>query len=446
MTKASEIRVFISHAHKDKSIVMYFVDNVLKKCLLKSISDQIRCTSIDDLTILVGGDNLTLFNDIKSTILFIPFISSNYHKSEFCLLEAGAAHFKNLASTEMEIFPILDEYTSHNQTIYTLVSRQHAVINSSESLNQLYKKCSDLKIEGLPHEKEYKKELDEFIKHYNNTLRKTAISVSANSLLLNTVENSFHSESNIDFPVTLFVNRMEYEAFSMNAIKKNGEKLLWTLFGSPILTDHTEFISDEYITEYDKQFNEAVFKNKYRLIIFPSKSYADAYLNNDLDFYKSRRLINKGITMDDIITRRQKFEESVGKGNLYFTTKRNLIAWASKIKVSFNHKTFDFEFAFISKGAKNKKENYGITSGFHTNSFDNSGDRGDLKHIIIYPQLIEKKLYQKISKSNYSEYSLYKDIELQIKIFEEIDDVRSSLRKNYVISNHINNNNLKSLI
>ena len=367
MAKPNKIKVFISHAHKDKNIVTYFVENVLENCLLKNYKNDIRCTSLDDSTILVGGNNLDLFKDINSTILFIPYISSNYHKSEFCLLEAGAAHIKTLRN-KIYVFPILDEFTKPNETIFTLIAQRHAIIKDNSSLLQLHKICNDIGFTSLPSFSDYENELDTFVNYYNKVLRKTSKSLSAKNLLLNAVENSFHSESNLDFPVTLFVNRTEYEEFSMNAIKKSGDKLLWTLFGSPILIDPKDFISPIILLIMIKNLKRLFTMQKFRLIIFPDKTYAKAYLDDDEKFYEKFKIVKKSFSKKAINTRKIKFEDA-NKECLYFTTKKNIIEWANESGIEIDFKTFDFEFAFISKGTKNKKENFGITSGFHSNSF-----------------------------------------------------------------------------
>lgn len=440
----SNIKIFISHAHKDKHIVAFFVENVLKKVLLKNYQAEIRCTSLDDSTILVGGNNLALFQDVHNTTLFIPFISANYHKSEFCLLEAGAAHMKTI-NKSIYVFPILDEFIKHNETIYTLIANQHALINDSNSLKQLYTICQQNGFTRLPLLSDYEKELDAFVKQYNKELRKSSKTFSAKMNLLAITENSFNSESNLDFPVTLFVNKAEYEDFSVDVIRKKGQRLLWTLYGSPLLVDPKDLVGTTFLTDYDMEFEKSVFNDKYRLVIFPDKRYAKAYKDDDLLFYKSLSIKNRFFTKKNIKCRRLKFEEA-NKGNeLFFTTKKNIEDWAKKSKITIDFSTFDFEFAFISKGSKNSKENFGITSGFHSNSFDKDSDRNDLKHIIIYPNQIDNRLSNKFFKNNYKELLLFKDIELQIKIFEQLADKNSLLRRNYIVANKLDNSNIKYL-
>lgn len=436
-----KIKVFISHSHNDKIIIEYFVENILKKLLPKNIN-EIRCTSLEDSTILVGGNNLELFNDINNSTLFIPFISSNYHQSQFCLLEAGAAHIRNL-NNKIYVFPILDEYTNYRETIYTQVVRQHAVINDLSSLKQLHSICESLKFTDMPDENDFVTELTNFVSYYNYTLRrKSSKKLTTKEVLLNTVEKSFHSESNIDFPITLFVDRREYEKFSMDVINnKGGEKLLWTLSGSPILEliNHDDIASRNFLTDYDTAFNKSVFNEKFRLIIFTDKDYAKAYLDDDESFYTAIRGLNTSFfTKTNIVKRREAFERD-NKEWLYFTTQENIKNWSQKENILIDFDNFDFEFAFVSKNRANKKANFGVTTGFHSGSFDKSIDRYDLKHLIMYPQEIQINLSEKLFKGNLAPLVLYKDISLQIKLFEDLKDKSSNLRKNYVVSNELNN-------
>lgn len=82
------MRIFISHATKNKEIVLKFSE------FLESVSSEIEvfCSS-ETGSIKVGKDFIkTIFEELSSSDLFIPILSREYYDSRFCMIELGAAY------------------------------------------------------------------------------------------------------------------------------------------------------------------------------------------------------------------------------------------------------------------------------------------------------------------------------------------------------------------
>lgn len=82
------MRIFISHATKNKEIVLKFAE------LLESISSEIEvfCSS-ENGSIKVGKDFIeTIFKELDASDLFVPILSREYYESRFCMIELGVAY------------------------------------------------------------------------------------------------------------------------------------------------------------------------------------------------------------------------------------------------------------------------------------------------------------------------------------------------------------------
>lgn len=82
------MRIFISHATKNKEIVLKLAE------LLESISSEIEvfCSS-ENSSIKVGKDFIeTIFKELNASDLFIPILSREYYESRFCMIELGVAY------------------------------------------------------------------------------------------------------------------------------------------------------------------------------------------------------------------------------------------------------------------------------------------------------------------------------------------------------------------
>lgn len=81
------MRIFISHAAKNREIVLKFAE------FLEMVSSNIEvfCSS-EDGSIKVGKNFIeTIFNELNNSNLFVPIISKEYYESKFCMIELGMA-------------------------------------------------------------------------------------------------------------------------------------------------------------------------------------------------------------------------------------------------------------------------------------------------------------------------------------------------------------------
>mgnify|MGYP005757998367 CR=1 FL=1 len=81
------MRIFISHAAKNKELVLKFAD------FLEMISSDIEvfCSS-EDGSIGVGKNFIrSIFGELSNSDLFVPIISKEYYESKFCMIELGVA-------------------------------------------------------------------------------------------------------------------------------------------------------------------------------------------------------------------------------------------------------------------------------------------------------------------------------------------------------------------
>lgn len=82
------MRIFISHATKNKDIVLKFAE------LLENISSDIEvfCSSKSN-SIKVGKNFIpTIFKELSESDVFLPVISREYYMSRFCMIELGVAY------------------------------------------------------------------------------------------------------------------------------------------------------------------------------------------------------------------------------------------------------------------------------------------------------------------------------------------------------------------
>lgn len=82
------MKIFISHATKNREIVLKFAE------FLEIVSSEIEvfCSS-EDGNIKIGKNFIELiFSELSNSDLFIPIISKEYYKSKFCMIELGVAY------------------------------------------------------------------------------------------------------------------------------------------------------------------------------------------------------------------------------------------------------------------------------------------------------------------------------------------------------------------
>ena len=102
-----KMRIFISHASKNKEIVLKFAD------FLEEVNNDIEvfCSS-ESGNIKVGKNFIeTIFEELNHCDLFIPIISKEYYASKFCMTELGVAYsylYKKYQKQEEDyIFPFV---------------------------------------------------------------------------------------------------------------------------------------------------------------------------------------------------------------------------------------------------------------------------------------------------------------------------------------------------
>lgn len=89
--KKSKVKVFISHASKDRSFIQPFKDIILKQALgLKD--ENIVCASFESTGVPPGENNSQYIKEnIGNASVFLAIVSNNYKASEVCMNEVGAA-------------------------------------------------------------------------------------------------------------------------------------------------------------------------------------------------------------------------------------------------------------------------------------------------------------------------------------------------------------------
>lgn len=82
------MKIFISHASKDREIVLKFVE------LLKTTNQEIEIFCSSEEGSIRAGENFVeiIFEKLNDSDLFIPILSTEYFKSRFCMIELGAAY------------------------------------------------------------------------------------------------------------------------------------------------------------------------------------------------------------------------------------------------------------------------------------------------------------------------------------------------------------------
>lgn len=82
------MRIFISHASKNREIVLKFAE------FLEAVGSDIEvfCSS-EEGSIGIGKKFIeTIFNELNNSDLFVPVISEEYYESKFCMIELGVAY------------------------------------------------------------------------------------------------------------------------------------------------------------------------------------------------------------------------------------------------------------------------------------------------------------------------------------------------------------------
>jgi hypothetical protein len=386
-------KIFISHAHKDKLFIDFVNEFLLPKALSDFTSDEISFTSDKDRLRgkISGQDNLKLLDEVAESELFICCISKHYNSSPFCILEHGIAYHKFYKdSSSIKLFPILGHNFKHNESLITVSTVQHALLERKESLIDLFDTLSNIFPSQFKINKtDYIAGLNTWYSNYNTLNRAHNKPKGKKDELLEKVVNSFPENSDVDFPVTIFCNRSEYENLSIELANKANQLLIWTLYKSPLLVKDAYNI--DFLTKYDKVFRDSKAHTRYRLVIFEDFKMAEEYFKCDKNTLKTvNTALGTCYKLSEIKKRKISFEQS-NVGILYFTTKEKIQNWYKK-EIS-NGKDipdyFDYEFGFLANSISSNSY-LGFTSGFHSNTGNFS--KTLKKHMIFYPKVIDGEI------------------------------------------------------
>lgn len=115
MTKAKNIKIFISHQANDASASKALY-NYISKCFPKLDTSEILFTSKNENNIILSEDWREYIRvSIEHTKVFISIISESYRDSEMCMIELGAAWGRGL-----KIIPLIAkglEFSTFSQVI-----------------------------------------------------------------------------------------------------------------------------------------------------------------------------------------------------------------------------------------------------------------------------------------------------------------------------------------
>ncbi len=125
---------FVSHASKDKDIINLFHQEILVLGL-NITSKNIFYTS-SYLSSIKNGDDIPneLKNALKRMKIFIQFVSSNYKKSEICLLEMGGAWSR---LPQKQIISLLIPPTPFNKIGYIKYNKLNTKLDDANALTKV---------------------------------------------------------------------------------------------------------------------------------------------------------------------------------------------------------------------------------------------------------------------------------------------------------------------
>jgi hypothetical protein len=139
--------IFISHSSMDKELVDLFVDQFLRLGL-EVPSNEIFCTSLAGMGIPSGEDFRNAIKDkLTTAALVFLLITPNYHKSQMCLAEMGAAWVLG-----KRVIPIIVPPIAYESAGILVSPNQIIRLDNSSNLDQLKTDVeSALGLEGRVH-------------------------------------------------------------------------------------------------------------------------------------------------------------------------------------------------------------------------------------------------------------------------------------------------------
>ncbi|MBD78615.1 MAG: hypothetical protein CL840_06835 [Crocinitomicaceae bacterium] len=172
-SKKDEKRIFISHAYKDGKIAERIIDKLLVDTLGIS-KEEIFFTSTRSTGIKSGKTwKEQIKKNLKECEIFVGLFTPNYHLSEMCHAELGAAWFSDKVIFSLYLAPI--QASSFSKVISEKqadnLRRREEVISFLDQMTEEYNKISSKKLQP----NDYETGLNLFYRSLRAYLRKEAI-------------------------------------------------------------------------------------------------------------------------------------------------------------------------------------------------------------------------------------------------------------------------------
>ncbi|MCH9679830.1 MAG: TIR domain-containing protein, partial [Deltaproteobacteria bacterium] len=143
MAYRAVMRVFISHASKDKALIDLFSEHVLRLGLQIGLKD-IFCSSLDGAKIKTGEDFRKAIRDaLLGCEVVLLIITPHYKQSEMCLNEMGAAW-----TSDKTVVPLMVDPINYRSVGALMKPKQIAKIADKDHLDELRDQL--LETLGLP--------------------------------------------------------------------------------------------------------------------------------------------------------------------------------------------------------------------------------------------------------------------------------------------------------
>lgn len=369
MANLNEKVIFLSHASEDKSVVQAFVNHIFDEDELKKNGYKLFFTDTANLKnrgVAPGAKTWEkMVEHLHATVYFFAFLSEDFFESPWCIAEL--AIFQDLQSTKDELPPpvtlVIDNDV--NRTIRNLGMTQALKIPGIRN-RTLKGLMVDLKSASIPIKPDANCETCK-----SDML--TAISERRKRKegeFFELARRHFTRPRTSDNPVSFFVARHEYEQTAINMGTAAREKLLWTVFQSPLLVADA-YDHDSYLMPYDLAFEGFEAVSRVRLVIFRSKEEAAAYDSANENWHNDalrKHKISKTLTRAQLIARKANFQASASKngGDLLFTEVSHLPKCINTSPPpTYDEKSFlEFAYSDYGQGAPTLLMETGFSSPF----------------------------------------------------------------------------------
>ncbi|HYE75300.1 MAG TPA: toll/interleukin-1 receptor domain-containing protein [Blastocatellia bacterium] len=358
--------IFFGHASRDKGVVQEFANHLFDESELSANNYKLFFTDTDKLENLVQGGAETwkeILEHLRKTSYFLAFLSQGFFESQWCLPELALFQELQQNSTLPDAVLLLIDDDAHFAAKDCALTQSRLVLPSTkDGLKRIVASLAKLRI---PH----KSSIDyaKFGKAVDNAILLRDQCKKGDFFEL--AKRHFTTQRTSDNPVSFFVERDEYEQTAINMGRDARERLLWTVFQSPLLV-RDAYDEPNKLMPYDRAFETfSGCRERIRLIIFQSEDEAKAYATTDENWH-NEELKKHGIiyTLSKSIMedRREAFHESVnrGGGTLLFTVAERLTKCSrSSSPPAYSSDSF-LEFAYGGQGTEMLLMETGFSSPF----------------------------------------------------------------------------------